>query len=149
MNKCKVYLAGPMSGIPQFNFPAFEVVAKMLRAHGWDAISPHECDSPETQKMAWASEDGKVIEGAGADSWGTCLSRDIKIVIDEVEGIALLPGWEKSRGARLEVCAALLSEKRFFYVRVPHADAACEQFGGIEEVHWAHARERFLAAMGH
>lgn len=110
----KVYIAGPMSGIPQFNFPAFEAAAKALRAAGWDVVSPHECDSPETQKMAWASPDGKMTEGSGADSWGTCLARDVKIVADDVQGIVFLQGWANSRGAKLEALTGLLCNKKFF-----------------------------------
>jgi hypothetical protein len=110
----KIYLAGPMSGIPQFNFPAFEEAATAMRATGIDVVSPHEQDAPETRAMAWASPDGVLTKDSGAESWGTCLSRDVKIVADEVTGVVFLPGWQRSRGAKLEALTALMCGHSFF-----------------------------------
>lgn len=101
----KYYLAGPMSGIPQCNFPAFYETASMLRARGYDIISPAELDDAETAAIALASEDGYPKT---THTWGEFLARDIKIVADQVQGIILMPGWNKSRGARLEAYVALL-----------------------------------------
>jgi hypothetical protein len=43
------------------------------------------------------------------------LGNDVKTVIDDVEIIALLPCWERSRGARLEVYAGLMYGREFAY----------------------------------
>lgn len=48
----RAYLAGPMSNIPQFNFPAFDDAAADLRARGWDIVSPAELDRPEVRPNA-------------------------------------------------------------------------------------------------
>ena len=105
----KYYLAGPMTGIPQFNYPAFDEAAKFLRASEYDVVSPAELDDPETRRMAMSSPDGALGSGCVNDeTWGDFLSRDVKLIADECKGVIVLPGWEKSRGARLEVFVALL-----------------------------------------
>lgn len=110
----KMYLAGPMTNIPQFNFPAFEAAATALRAAGFEIISPHEQDSADVQKASWASKDGKLnSDMIAGESWGEILARDVRIVSDHVDGVILLDGWEKSRGARLEVFVGLLTGKTF------------------------------------
>lgn len=40
----KIYLAGPMRGIPEFNFPAFHAMACRLRAEGNVVFNPAEKD---------------------------------------------------------------------------------------------------------
>jgi hypothetical protein len=110
------YLAGPMTGIAKFNFPAFEAAAKALRAAGYDITSPHENDTPEVQAAAWASPDGK-LDATGkiaGETWGDILARDVKLVADEVSGVVLLTGWSKSRGARLEAFVAILCGLPFY-----------------------------------
>jgi hypothetical protein len=110
------YLAGPMTGIPQFNFPLFESEAKRLRAMGMDIISPHEQDSPAVQEAAWASPDGALHSGhIAGETWGDILARDVKLVADEVCGILVLPNWDLSRGARLETFVAHLCKKDILF----------------------------------
>ena len=104
------YIAGPMSGIPRFNIPAFDEAAKNLRAAGYNIVSPAELDDPVTREMAYNSLDGSTLKGVhpNGESWGDFLARDVKIVADKVTGIIALPGWRESRGARLEMMVALL-----------------------------------------
>jgi hypothetical protein len=80
-----VYLSGPMSLKPEHNFPAFEAAAKDLRFRGFKVISPHENDNGNTDK-----------------SWLYYMKMDIKSVADS-DMIVVLPGWEKSKGANVEV----------------------------------------------
>lgn len=107
----KWYLAGPMSGVPQFNIPAFDAAAKALRAVGCKIISPAELDALEIRTKYLLSADGATLPGT--PTWGTFLSRDVKIVADDVRGIVLMSGWEKSRGARLEAYVGLLCGHQF------------------------------------
>lgn len=110
----KYYLAGPMTGIPQFNFPAFAAAANRLRQLGYDIVSPAELDDEKTKAAALASNDGAPGSGStNGETWGDFLARDVKLIADNVSGVVFLPGWEKSRGARLEAFVGLLCGHHF------------------------------------
>jgi hypothetical protein len=79
----KLYLAGPMTGYPEFNFPAFRAEAARLRAMGFEIVNPAEIVTD--QSVAWLD----------------CMRADIKQLVD-CDGIALLAGWAQSRGASIE-----------------------------------------------
>lgn len=79
----RVYIAGPMTGIEGLNFDAFHAAAARLRGIGHVAINPAEIN-PDPN--------------AG---WNACMREDIRELVT-CDAIALLPGWEKSRGATLE-----------------------------------------------
>src|SRR6266404_4948053 len=95
----KAYLGGPMSGLPQFNFPAFDSASAHLREQGWEIVSPAELDSDEVRVQAMASPDGKSVvrEKETEQTWGDFLARDVKLIADSVQAIILLPGWSGSR----------------------------------------------------
>ncbi len=107
----KLYIAGPMSNIPKHNFPAFLEAAALLREAGIGIISPAEIDSPSIRKKAFASPDGGKIDG---HTWGGFLARDIEIVADKVDGVIVIDGWQKSKGARLETFCAYLQGKPIY-----------------------------------
>ena len=111
----RVYLAGPMSHIPQFNIPAFDFAASDLRRRGFTVVSPAELDDPATRAVALASPDGAPGSGAAnGETWGDFLARDVKLIADGgIEGVILLPEWWRSRGARLEATVGLLCHLRF------------------------------------
>ena len=102
------YLAGPMTGIPQFNYPLFLETAEYLRGEGLLIHNPVEMDDPAVRDEAMKSEDGILHEGTiGGLTWGQILAEDIKYVADECHSIILLTNWEHSRGARLEAFMAV------------------------------------------
>lgn len=107
----KFYVAGPMSGIKSFNYPLFDRVSAALKEAGHETFNPAEMDDAKTRAEAMASKDGILVGGAcNGDTWGDFLARDLKLIADsEINAICLLPGWEKSRGARTEafVCLTL------------------------------------------
>jgi Domain of unknown function (DUF4406) len=110
----KIYLAGPMSGIKQFNFPAFHAAAEWLRAKGWDVVSPAELDDAEDAGAALKSVDGDPKNAAR--SWGDFLARDVKLIADGgIQGIVFLPNWYRSRGARLEATVGILQGPQFAF----------------------------------
>lgn len=89
----RLYLAGPMRGIPEFNFPAFNEATKRLREHGFDVWSPAEND---VEKDGFDPKTGTVA------SMAHYMERDLPEVC-RADAVAVLPGWEKSQGATLEV----------------------------------------------
>lgn len=107
----RFYLCGPMSGIPGFNIPLFDEAAEKLRKTGLTIVSPAELDDPAVRADCLASPMGD--HNAMHGTWADFLARDVKVIADGVEGLVLLPGWEQSRGARLEVFVALLCNKQF------------------------------------
>ena len=118
----RVYIAGPMSGRPQFNYPAFAEMAKDLRKEvvnpGEHIIvtSPAELDSPSVQ--AWASISPDGVLPTGGPSHGTFLGRAVHTIIDgEFDAIVVLPEWWTSKGARVEVMAGLVSGARICNVQ--------------------------------
>lgn len=115
------YLAGPMSGRPQFNYPLFIEAAKTLRGKGLTVVSPAEIDDPEDQKVALASKVGDLAEfkNETGQTWGDFLSRDVKMIADtDIDAIVLLPEWETSKGARLEAFVAVnLGYPAYRYVK--------------------------------
>lgn len=106
-----IYTAGPMTHIPQFNYPAFDALARSLRAAGFDVVSPAELDDPDDRAAALASPDGDPARYTGHSTWGDFLARDVKLISDGgIDAVVVLPGWERSRGARLETFVAFLND---------------------------------------
>jgi len=83
----RIYISGPMSGIAQFNFPAFNQAADLLTVAGHVPVNP---------------ADGGVVPGK---SWEAYLREDLRLILDS-DAVATLPGWRASRGASLEVYVA-------------------------------------------
>jgi hypothetical protein len=107
------YLAGPMSGIPQFNYPKFNRIAGELRNAGFEIHSPPEHDSPLMQERCLASPDGDLsqLEKDTGETWGDVLAMDVKFIADKAAGVIVMDGWERSRGAQLEVITANICKK--------------------------------------
>ena len=80
----RIYISGPMTGLPLLNFPAFHEAAATLRRAGYDVVNPAE------------------INPDSAMTWEQCMRADIKALCD-CDAVALLPGWMNSKGAHLEV----------------------------------------------
>jgi hypothetical protein len=104
----RYYLAGPMSGHKHFNLPLFYEVASLLRAAGLKILNPAELDTDEVRSACLRSLSGDLSRLPA--TWGDMLGRDVKAVSDDCQGLILLPGWERSKGARLEAFVALLKE---------------------------------------
>lgn len=106
------YLAGPMRGVPSFNFPAFDAAAEDMRSRGLRVVSPAELDrahgfNPDTDPE---------------DTLAVYMARDLPHVC-EADGVVVLPGWEGSEGAGVEVGLARVLGKPV--LRYPDLEPVC------------------------
>lgn len=79
----RLYIAGPMTGHDGLNFPAFNAAAAKYRARGCFVLNPAE-----------------LVPEQGTP-WDECMRKDIAALVT-CEEIVMLPGWQRSKGARLE-----------------------------------------------
>lgn len=89
----KVYIAGPMTGYPEFNYPAFRDTAARLRRMGFEVISPAELNPIEPSLI--------VDERYHQELYPSYIRRDITALL-ECDHICMMRGWQDSKGAALE-----------------------------------------------
>jgi hypothetical protein len=94
----KISLSGPMTGIPDLNYPAFNEAAAKLRAEGHDVFNPAELPDATPYNLALVS----------------CLA----ILCYDREAIALLDGWHDSKGARSELHTALALDLKVIHLSI-------------------------------
>lgn len=80
-----IYLSGPMTGIPDYNYPAFREASKKLRDFGQVVFDPSE-----------------AFDGRTDLPKEVYMRKDIEMLL-QADVVALLPGWQDSSGAQLEV----------------------------------------------
>lgn len=78
----RVYIAGPMTGLNDYNRSAFGEAAEKLHAAGWAPLNPATITLTNAR-------------------WSDYMRATARL-LTEADGVALLPGWEESRGARIE-----------------------------------------------
>jgi hypothetical protein len=106
----RIYIAGPMRGVPHFNFPAFHATAARLRAEGHVVFNPAERDI-ERHGTDISSGNEAGCEDLAARQHGfdlrTALGEDLAWICAHADAVALLHGWENSRGATAERATAV------------------------------------------
>lgn len=88
----KIYIAGPMTGVKEFNYPAFKQAAEEIRANGHTVYSPAEIVPPFPD---FAKSLGK------RGLWIWYMKKAIRFLL-KADVIILLPGWKTSAGAMIE-----------------------------------------------
>ena len=94
----KIYIAGPMTGLPEFNYPAFRRASLRLRELGFQVLDPSEL----------------FPENPGSHPWQYYMRGSLRGLL-QCDAILLLNGWDHSRGARLEHSVAQTLEMPIFY----------------------------------
>ena len=92
-----LYISGAMRGHDDLNFPAFHDAEMRLHKAGFGVFSPARRD---------LAMYGDVINDDFFDV-RAALECDMAWIAKHADGVAVIPGWEKSRGARAEVALAL------------------------------------------
>lgn len=111
-----IYLAGPMQGIPEFNFPRFNAVAAGLRRGGSTVFNPAEKDIERHAGVDISKGNTagslELSKTEHKFSLRQALGEDMAFICYEANTIVMLPGWEKSNGAQAEhrTAVALISE---------------------------------------
>ncbi len=103
-----IYISGPMSGVKDHNFPAFNALASKLRSSGWRVVNPAE-----------------LVGGA---TWVEFMRRDIRYLMD-CDMVIVLPGWQKSRGALMEVAIATI-------LKMPIVDSVENRYIRLRSLYW-------------
>lgn len=130
----KLYLAGPMRGMPNYNFPAFWIAATELRTKGYTVYSPAEHDWERNYVVATYGGEyilqSNPVPYLGPKKAKKCVVRihpdwveeDLRVVVlrEDVaelaccDALALLPGWSESEYSKVEICVAVLLQLPIF-----------------------------------
>ena len=81
-----LYLSGPMSGYPNFNREAFYSAEQELVDAGYQVVSPARLR----------------VHAEGEPTWLDWMRPALQLML-EADAVAMLPGWEESRGANVEL----------------------------------------------
>jgi hypothetical protein len=82
----RIYVSGPMTGVPEFNAPAFDMAYRDLMTEGYAPVLP--------------------VPFVDGKSYEEYLRDDLKLLLD-CDGIYMLPNWQESKGAKIEHMVAL------------------------------------------
>ena len=99
MSKRRIYLSGGMSGVERADYVRrFRDAERILRRHGYGCINPCRvwaCRWP------WIYRAMERVLGKRL-AYAVVLCYDLLLLMTRADGIAMLPGWQASRGAQIE-----------------------------------------------
>lgn len=117
----RIYLAGPMRNIPLFNYPAFHAAAARLRNQGHEVFSPAERDierhGVDISEGNMAGDEAQAAEVHGFNL-REALRDDCEFICLHADAIAMLPGWERSKGAKAERALSIALGHEVIYLPV-------------------------------
>lgn len=95
-----IYISGPMSGLPKFNFASFDKAQKIWEKRGARVLSP-----AQTSRAVGYTEESDPTTPLGRADLQHLLLIDIASLY-YADAIGMLPGWERSMGATVELSIA-------------------------------------------
>lgn len=141
----RMYVCGPMTGLPEHNFPLFDAVASWLRARydGATVVNP-----AELSRAIWSENgdrDAFHARMSEPEARATYYAVDLANFRD-CDVFVLLPEWWRSRGATWEVLNAVQLGRRLWAIAPEgaHDYAVVEIEITIPQAAWLH----LLAEMG-
>lgn len=96
-----IYISGPMTGLPEENFPAFFAAQEWLEADGWIVINP--------------ARHGHISATMTYEALLELYLADIRALDPETDAVYLLLGWAESPGAWMEYLEARRCGLTFFH----------------------------------
>ncbi len=97
-----IYIAGPMRGYEDYNYPAFDDRANMLEGAGWNIVNPAALDRDQGKPMSDPMSFSPDTNYEDHEFMRMALKRDMVAICDECTAIYMMRDWEKSRGAKAE-----------------------------------------------
>jgi hypothetical protein len=107
-----VYIAGPMTGLVKYNHPAFMRARDRWLANGFSPVTPFDSNNtiwrrhfardfnPSEDVCDWGDP---ILDEILAENW---------LLVSRSATVALLPGWQNSKGSKAELLVAINSGKR-------------------------------------
>ena len=123
--KATIYIAGPMRGYEDYNYPAFDDRASMLEGAGWDIVNPAALDRQQGKPMSNPMAFSPDTNYEDHEFMRMALKRDMVAICDECTAIYMMRDWENSKGANAEWHLAKAMGLDIFYeVPLPcHTDS--------------------------
>lgn len=134
MERLKAYISGPIAGIRDANISEFNDAASLVKAAGVEALIPHDI----VPDHLGACPQDTIRSGQGGHSWACHLRYDLAAML-ECDAVVMLPGWERSHGARIEHTVAAAVGIPIHYLG---------DFGSLRTSHGSHLFEAAREAVG-
>lgn len=104
-----IYIAGRMTGYPQFNFPQFDYWRDRFTKRGWNVFSPADNDrkllgKPRDWLPTDEDHDGTWSKWTipNAPTYREMLKADLNWIATEADAIFMMHDWEHGSGAVAE-----------------------------------------------
>ncbi|MBQ3808357.1 MAG: DUF4406 domain-containing protein [Kiritimatiellae bacterium] len=104
MRKPRIYIAGPMRGLPDFNYPAFNDYATVHRQVGWEVENPAEIGAAFGTPEQINADPALLAAVMAADLHA----------LETCDAIFLMKGWQRSVGAKKELAAAIAAGLKIY-----------------------------------